>query len=632
MFKDGKKSKTALLARLLVVLVSLALLGGYIIPAQYVFASNDQEDQLTIQPDDHEEYPVTQPNKYTVTYDANGGEGDAPVDHGVYGQGAKANTRIKDGSELEKEDMIFVGWTVEGDENVYYDGMKYEVKGNTVFFALYGDPADYVILTQEANDTSGDTHNWYVKKDEEPVLGGEDLFMNGSKVFVGWSEDPEAAPGDEGVYAADSLFKKMYWNETVYAIWKTLRWKVTFTAEIGGGFKDEAGTVFGRIKDGTAFAEAVTVPEPIAAEGYYFTGWDKKFPKTIKKNYTFVAQFAEIAPPASETEEEEITTITIKAGDAEKVYDGIPLTEEMYAITEGKLKAGDTIEVSMTEESVINKVGTEKNVIGEYAITREGEDVTDEYAVATEEGILTVTPTPMLLAVGNIEIMHGAPIPTNFKVSADGLVNNEKEVDVLKGLSLNCKTDYTPDAPAGSTFFIKLEVSGLSEGDIHGNYIITANSGLLNVTGPYGMAIGDDETPLGWFNKLWEGLVPLSSFSVWALLNLILTIVTGLIMAVPFIVQYRKRRAMKMEGQDEYEDRLDQSGNSKKRLWFRLATIVTALAAIALFAMTSDTSLPMVMTDSWTGGHIAIAAATLALAVLAREKREDKEELGIESV
>ncbi|MCL1897141.1 MAG: hypothetical protein FWG03_11450, partial [Clostridiales bacterium] len=85
MFKDGLKSGTASVARLIVVLLAMALIAGYAIPAHYAFGTSGPE-----------EYPAVQPGKYTVTYNANGGAGDPPTDYGYYGPGGKTKTRIKD--------------------------------------------------------------------------------------------------------------------------------------------------------------------------------------------------------------------------------------------------------------------------------------------------------------------------------------------------------------------------------------------------------------------------------------------------------------------------------------------------------------------------------------------------------
>ncbi len=83
--------------------------------------------------------------------------------------------------------------------------------------------------------------------------------------------------------------------------------------------------------------------------------------------------------------------ITIKAGDATKVYDGTPLTSEVIELIEGELLEGDRITVSETEGSQTN-VGTAENIIISVSIyNQDGENVTRNYEITLVSGTLTVT-------------------------------------------------------------------------------------------------------------------------------------------------------------------------------------------------------------------------------------------------
>ena|GEM_PF-4091786 len=111
-----------------------------------------------------------------------------------------------------------------------------------------------------------------------------------------------------------------------------------------------------------------------------------------------------------------------------------------------------------------------------------------------------------------------------------------------------------------------------------------------------------DETPPA--AAIPDAPVPLSSFGGWALLNLVLTIVTGLIAVAIFIGWLFGGR----------------------RTLYGSFTFVATAAALALFAMTENMSHAMFMTDKWTVWHIVITATAIALAVLGKVTYEDDEE------
>ena len=83
--------------------------------------------------------------------------------------------------------------------------------------------------------------------------------------------------------------------------------------------------------------------------------------------------------------------LTVKANDAQKTYDGTPLTADGIAITGGTLAEGDYVD-SFTVEGSQTRVGTSENVITSIVIRNQnGEDVTACYAIETVAGTLKVT-------------------------------------------------------------------------------------------------------------------------------------------------------------------------------------------------------------------------------------------------
>ena len=80
--------------------------------------------------------------------------------------------------------------------------------------------------------------------------------------------------------------------------------------------------------------------------------------------------------------------LTIKANDAEKVYDGTPLTKNSFTNTE--LAKGDKLTATVTGSQT--NVGSSDNVASAAVIMAGEENVTANYTITYEKGTLTVTP------------------------------------------------------------------------------------------------------------------------------------------------------------------------------------------------------------------------------------------------
>ena len=105
----------------------------------------------------------------------------------------------------------------------------------------------------------------------------------------------------------------------------------------------------------------------------------------------------------------------------------------------------------------------------------------------------------------------------------------------------------------------------------------------------------------------------------WALLNLIMTILTGIISAI-LLVGYFGRKEDDEENDDENnEDKTNRKG------FVRLMSIIPAAGAVIAFILTENMNNPMILTDRWT---ILMAVIMLIQAVVAlfAKKSEDENE------
>ncbi len=99
----------------------------------------------------------------------------------------------------------------------------------------------------------------------------------------------------------------------------------------------------------------------------------------------------------------------------------------------------------------------------------------------------------------------------------------------------------------------------------------------------------------------------------WALLNLIMMI-AAFIFAASLIITYFQKK--KEEDKEE----------TKRKLGWRIACVLIAIASIITFILTEDMTAPMVITDNWTILMIIYAAAGIVTMILSRKKTEETQQ------
>ena len=104
----------------------------------------------------------------------------------------------------------------------------------------------------------------------------------------------------------------------------------------------------------------------------------------------------------------------------------------------------------------------------------------------------------------------------------------------------------------------------------------------------------------------------------WALVNLLLTILTVIIMLLLMITYITKKRDEK-EG-DKRKGRERDEAEVKRKGFFRLAAVVIAIVSIVVFILTEDMRLPMVLVDRWTLLMAIIALIQVVVALISKKK------------
>ena len=153
-----------------------------------------------------------------------------------------------------------------------------------------------------------------------------------------------------------------------------------------------------------------------------------------------------------------------------------------------------------------------------------------------------------------------------------------------------------------------------------------------NNDGEIGETINDNETPLANGEDIADNATPLAGLGTgaWALINLILTIVTTLL-SILLLIGYIGKKKKALEDEDGNVV-LDENGKevmeyekNKKGLW-RLISIIPALIAIIVFIFTEDMTLPMIFVDKWTLLHVVIALVQVVVMVLCKKKKDENDE------
>ena len=329
--------------------------------------------------------------------------------------------------------------------------------------------------------------------------------------------------------------------------------------------------------------------------GYTFAGWfdgttfyapDDVLPE-VTEDVTYTAQWT-----ANTDVDVTPRPITITAGSASRTYNGLPLTNKTYKLTAGTLADGDSI-ISVTVAGSQTAVGSSDNIPKNAVIhNAAGDVVTGDYAVTYAPGTLKVNaPTP-------------APRPT--------------------------PPEGPPPAPTPPT--------GTTPGQ-------TPPAGTPPVTippTPIPQAASATDPDSETLTTIPLASTPLLSIASWALLNLLLTIVTGILMLLLLVTYFQKKKDEEHRNDSDYDygygydadsgsgydsdSDSDDERKVRKHLGFRLITIATTAFAIILFILTEDMRLPMAIADTWTFWHVVIAAATTVLALPSRKKYKAEDE------
>ncbi len=181
--------------------------------------------------------------------------------------------------------------------------------------------------------------------------------------------------------------------------------------------------------------------------------------------------------------------LTVKTEGARKEYDGTPLVNDNYTVV-GGLQAGHTI--TDVKTTVMDRIGVANNMLTARVIDDNGNDVTDEYKITVNAGLLVMTAIDITVTSASAEAdyadLGGAPLKSaGFTVESKSAVfdSPDGEVisidDIIRGATVEVKTVGAQHNLGSSQNEIASVMIMLDGNDITDMFRITYVLGTLTV-------------------------------------------------------------------------------------------------------------------------------------------------------
>jgi len=175
--------------------------------------------------------------------------------------------------------------------------------------------------------------------------------------------------------------------------------------------------------------------------------------------------------------------ITIRTIEATKVYDGTPLTYDGWELFGGELLEGHT--VTATPVGSITMVGETENLAGVRVTDADGKDVTRNYEVSFEYGMLTVTGIPINVYSYDAQKEYdGTPLTEPRTPECTDIL--------LPGHTLVAEAIGSQTEVGRSYNWIRAKVKDEAGYDVTACYDIILNHGILSVIEPQSETNSDE--------------------------------------------------------------------------------------------------------------------------------------------
>ena len=583
---------------------------------------------------------TNKPQTETITYHYNfGGSDDKRTDDNG-GKGYPRNTTaiVKSLDEVKfaaPTGYKFLGWATKPDSNT----VTYKV-GATVFVDANGDNDLYAVWQVKTY-----TVTW-VDEDGTTLIDQKDYEYGAMPKFEG--VEPTKAADAQYTYTFkgwDKDYTEVKGNQTYVAVYEktTNKYTVKWVDEDGTTLIDQKDYEYGAIPK---FEGVEPTKAADAQYTYTFKGWDKDYTE-VKGNQTYVAVYEKTTNKYNVTYDlnggewtEATNEFKYEYKATVEVIKTVP-TREGYKFS-GWRSEEVTIEndaFTMPAKDVVLKAVWEANPTPTPIPSEEptptpapSEEPTPTPApteeptptpAPTEEPTPTPAPTEEPTPTpAPTEESTPTPVPTEESTPTPAPNPNPNPNPATP-----TPTPVAPVVPATvATPTPKPTATPSTTPSDNGG------KGDGNNDGEIGETINDNETPLANGEDIADNATPLAGLGTgaWALINLILTIVTTLL-SILLLIGYIGKKKKALEDEDGNVV-LDENGKevmeyekNKKGLW-RLISIIPALIAIIVFIFTEDMTLPMIFVDKWTILHVVIALVQVVVMVLCKKRKDENDE------
>ena len=554
---------------------------------------------------------------FTVTYV----EGESKkVDNQKYVSGSSARVLPPENSEN------FLAWETEG--KLIHPGDKITVTKNITLRAVYTNKPQTVKITYHYNftdkdgnynaDTFEDGNHPKNTKAEVLTLSAAGFELVAGYEFLGWALTANGSityqPGDEAFVDGND-------DNDLWAVWSRKSYKVTWLDEDGSLLREDT-VEYGEMPEYGAN------PTKAATDEYTYT-FDKWTPEleVVTKDATYRATYTKEANTYTLTYDldggewtEATNEFPYEYKATVEVIKTVP-TREGYKFSDWRSEEV-TIEndaFTMPAKDVVLKAVWEANPTPTPIPSEEPTPTPAPTEEPTPTPAPTEEPTP---TPAPTEEPTPTPAPTEEPTPTPAPNPNPNPNPATP-----TPTPVAPVVPATvATPTPKPTATPSTTPSDNGG------KGDGNNDGEIGETINDNETPLANGEDIADNATPLAGLGTgaWALINLILTIVTTLL-SILLLIGYIGKKKKALEDEDGNVV-LDENGKevmeyekNKKGLW-RLISIIPALIAIIVFIFTEDMTLPMIFVDKWTILHAVIALVQVVVMVLCKKKKDENDE------
>ena len=500
-----------------------------------------------------------------------------------------------------------------------------------------------------------------------------DFTASADKEFAGWATTENGTTVEYAI--GDAFYVSTQGSNDLYVVWKDKdkinigeegRLKVDGLSDVTYNGKEQK-------QKPTSVTDQKTGEQLVEGTDYEldYTGQnDNDFTNVTGKNITVhVKGIGNYEGEVTTTYQITKRSLILKAADETRVYNGESWKNETYTIDENcdGLVKGETPNISVQAQSTdkcVKDVTTGDGVENHVFLTQptQGNFNAGNYAIEAKPGYLKVIPATLTITTDSASKTYDGSDLTAKGYSIDGLVNGEKVNFSLTGRQKEVgssdntyKIDWSQSTAKQSNYTIvnklgKLTVtsSGSSSGGSSSGggssstptpapeqaptptpvpvivpaaptpaptpvrRVAPAATATPVPTAKPTETIAESEPPKAESEPevIEDEETPLAPMATgkWALVNLVLMILTVLASLLMLLGVIGKKR-----------------GRNNKSFW-RIASLIPAIGALAAFVLTENMKLPMAMVDRWTLLMVIIAVLQLIVAVMSKKQNESEDD------